>query len=128
MTYSIISILASVFLLIAARDVLWHGGSRRLTRALASYRHFLFGTLAFYATDIAWGILDERRWTAALFIDASVYFAAMAATAALWTRYAAAYLAGKRSRFGAFLRATGSAFLACTGMAVAANFEKEQSK
>ena len=121
MTYSIISMLATAFLLVAARDVLWHCAARRLTRALASYRSFLFGTLAFYATDIAWGFLVEWRWSSALFIDTSIYFIAMAATVALWARYAAAYLAGKRSRFGAFLRATGSAFLACTGMAVAAN-------
>ena len=43
-------------------------------------------------------------------------------TAGLWTRYATAYLAGKRSHFGALLRFAGDAFLAGTAVAATVNF------
>ena len=54
MTYSIIGILASVILLITNQDLLRKG--RILTRAQHAYRSFLVGVMAYYITDLLWGI------------------------------------------------------------------------
>ena len=81
MTYSIIGILALIVLLITNRDILWHG--RNAGRHQRYYRLFLLGVMAYYITDLLWGILDEWRMTAVLYADTAVHFAAMAAASAI---------------------------------------------
>lgn len=85
MTYSIIGILALIVLLITNRDILWHG--RNAGRHQRYYRLFLLGVMAYYITDLLWGILDEWQMTAVLYADTAVHFAAMAAAVMLWTQY-----------------------------------------
>ena len=84
MTYSIIGILASVILLITNRDLLQKG--RALTQAQRTYRMFLMGVMAYYITDLLWGILDEKHLTTVLYADTAVHFAVMATAVMLWTR------------------------------------------
>ena len=92
MTYSIIGILAGIILIITNRDVLRLTGRPESAQILRKYRGFLFAVLAYYITDALWGILDVHHLTSLLFLDTTLYFAAMAALVLLWTRYVIAYL------------------------------------
>ena len=109
MTYSIIGILALIVLLITNRDILWQ--DRNAGPHQRYYRLFLLGVMAYYITDLLWGILDEWGMTAVLYADTAVHFAAMAAAVMLWTLYVTSYLAGE-SGFEKILRQAGRAFLA----------------
>ena len=108
MTYSIIGILASVILLITNQDLLRKG--RILTRAQHAYRSFLVGVMAYYITDLLWGILDEHHLILALYVDTTVHFAAMAMAVMLWTRYVIDYLDGEKG-FAKLLFFVGQCFL-----------------
>ena len=97
MTYSIIGILAGIILVITNRDVLWLTGSPETAQILRKYRSFLLAVLTYYITDALWGILDAHHLTTLLFLDTTLYFAAMAVLVLLWTRYVIAYLEGNTS-------------------------------
>ena len=92
MTYSIIGILAAVILVIINRDVLWLKNDKPRTDTHNTYRLFLFGIMAYYITDMLWGILEEHRLAAALYADTVVHFTAMALAVMLWTQYVVSYL------------------------------------
>ena len=110
MTYSIIGILAAIILVITNRDVLWKADGAALTSTQKSYRSFLFGVMAYYITDMLWGILESHDLTAVLYFDTVVHFIAMAAAVMLWTRYVISYLEEK-NRFGTILYYAGGLFL-----------------
>ena len=110
MTYSIIGILAAIILVIINRDVLWKADGEALTSTQKSYRYFLYGVMAYYITDLLWGILESHNLTAVLYADTVVHFIAMAAAVMLWTRYVIAYLEEK-NRFGTILYYAGKMFL-----------------
>ena len=93
MTYSIIGILAAIIEIIINRDILWNSDKEELSETQKCYRYFLWGVLAYYTTDALWGILEANKLTTLLFIDTSLYFAAMALAVLLWTRYVISYLA-----------------------------------
>lgn len=105
MTYSIIGILAILVLVIINQDVLW-SKNVDVVPAHNAYRNFLFGVLAYYITDVLWGILDEVHLVSALYADTTVYFVAMTAAVLLWTQYVAAYLE-KQGTFGTVLVTVG---------------------
>ena len=109
MTYSIIGILASIVLLIINRDILW---KKETEETQKNYRYFLYGVLAYYITDMLWGILEAHHLTAILFADTSIHFIAMAGAVALWTRYVVSYL-NEKNTFGSFLYHTGPLTLNC---------------
>ena len=69
MTYSIIGILAAITLVITNRDVLWKAEGVALTSTQKSYRSFLYGVMAYYITDMLWGILESHDLTAVLYFD-----------------------------------------------------------
>ena len=119
MTYSIIGILASVILLITNRDILQK--ERALTQAQRTYRRFLMGVMAYYITDLLWGILDENHLTAVLYADTVVHFAAMATAVMLWTRYVIEYLEGE-TRFEKMLFLAGRLFLGFELIVIVINF------
>ena len=108
MTYSIIGILASVILLITNQDIIRK--SRELSKSQRTYRRFLAGVMAYYITDLLWGILDEHHLTRLLYADTSVHFAAMATAVMLWTQYVIEYLEGG-TRFEKVLSTVGRLFL-----------------
>ena len=119
MTYSIIGILASIILVIINRDILWQ--NRDLTKAQRSYRQFLMGVMAYYVTDLLWGILEALGWTAVLYADTVIHFAAMAAAVLLWTQYVIAYLQGG-STVEKILFHTGRFFFAFEVVVILINF------
>lgn len=109
MTYSIIGILAIIVLIITNRDALWITDGAKGTYIQRIYRGFLFAVLCYYITDAMWGILDVHRLTTLLFIDTTLYFAAMATAVLLWTQYVIAYLESGTS-FDSMLRYAGWSF------------------
>ena len=121
MTYSIIGILAVIILLISNRELLWIRKSSEYTKAQLGYRLFLLGVLAYYITDLLWGILDEHHLTAILYADTAVHFTAMAAAVMLWARYVVSYL-GEKKAFGTFLSWFGMLFLSYEIVVVICNF------
>ena len=121
MTYSIIGILAAIILVIINRDVLWKVDGAVLTTTQKSYRSFLFGVMAYYITDMLWGILEAHNLTAVLYADTVVHFIAMAAAVMLWTRYVVIYLEEK-NRFGSLLYSAGGIFLIFEVIVVIINF------
>ena len=108
MTYSIIGILATILLLIGNRDVLRKQNASEYSRTRVNYRRFLFSVLAYYITDMLWGILDEQRLTTLQFIDTTVYFVAMIVVVVLWARYVVSYL-DRKNFFERWLLRTGQA-------------------
>ena len=119
MTYSIIGILAAILLLIINRDILW--GSRELTQTLHRYRQFLMGVMAYYITDLLWGILEAKGWIPLLYADTAVHFAAMATAVLLWTQYVISYLSGG-STVEKILFHTGRIFFAFEIVVIVVNF------
>ena len=119
MTYSIIGILASVILLITNQDLLKAG--KALSRSQRAYRRFLAGVMAYYITDLLWGILDEHHLTGLLYADTSIHFAAMATAVMLWTQYVIEYLEGG-TRFEKMLFIVGRLFLCFELVVIIINF------
>ena len=102
MYYSAIGLLAALMLIIENQDVLIDYQKSFNKPAWTVYRRFLFTVLAYYITDILWGILESRKLAVPLFADTTVYFVAMAAGVLLWVRFSVVYLEEK-SAFGQFL-------------------------
>ena len=117
MYYSAIGLLAALVLFIVNWDVL--RDPRVYDKpAWIVYRKFLFAVLVYYVTDILWGLLEYKKLAAALFIDTTVYFLAMAAGISFWAEYTVAFL-NEKSSFGRFLVYAGRAIVGLVmGMAV----------
>ena len=117
--YSIFSAAAIVIHLILNFDLLV--GRRGLHLAhVVRYRWFLFGVLAYYTTDAAWGVFAGLRWMVPWYIDTLFFFLSLVAFVFLWCRFAADYLSfGRASR--RFLDWCGCALLAFNLVAMAAN-------
>ena len=52
----------------------------------------MLSVAAFYIFDAFWGVLYDAHMITAVFADTVLYFASMAATVFLWTRYVVNYL------------------------------------
>ena len=63
MYYSVIGILALLILNITNHDVIIKRTSGVGPSIQKHYRRFLFGIIAYYLTDIAWGILETYNQT-----------------------------------------------------------------
>ena len=89
-TYSVFSIVAiAIHLIINFKMLIGHGG---ITARSKRYRGFLLGTLAYYMTDAAWGILAGLGWLRLLYADTIFFFLSLVAFAFMWCRYVIVYL------------------------------------
>ena len=77
MYYSSIGIIAIFILFIVNWDVLRGFGVTFEKPAWNVYRRFLYAVLIYYITDILWGILEDQKLVTALFVDTTIYFAAL---------------------------------------------------
>ena len=66
--------------------------------------------MAYYITDMLWGILHAERLIGLVYADTVIHFIAMAAAVMLWTRYVISYL-GEQNTFSRFLYFAGRMFL-----------------
>lgn len=92
MSYSSTAILALLVHCIINNDAIRNRHYRNTTPAGRAYRLLMLSVAAFYISDAFWGILYEAHMMTAVFADTVLYFAAMAATLFLWTRYVVNYL------------------------------------
>ena len=102
MYYSLIGILAVLVLFMVNRDILLNRKISREKPVWKLYRRFLFVVLAYYVTDITWGIFEYCKLAGLLFADTTVYYIAMAASILYWSAYTVAYLED-RNPVGRFL-------------------------
>ena len=102
MYYSSIGIIAILILFIVNWDILRGFGVTFEKPAWNVYRRFLYAVLIYYITDVLWGILEDQKLVTALFVDTTIYFAAMGVGISFWAEYTVAYLED-RSFFGRFL-------------------------
>ena len=101
MYYSAIGLLAVLILFIVNWDILRNPQVYEKP-AWNVYRRFLFAVLIYYITDIAWGLLEAKKLSTALFVDTCIYFVAMAVGISFWAEYSAAYLEMKGAAGRAF--------------------------
>ncbi|MBO4694030.1 MAG: hypothetical protein J5659_06560 [Clostridia bacterium] len=87
MYYSAIGLLAILILVIENNDILFKRKKNTELPVWRAFRRFLLAVLAYYFTDMLWGVLESRKMAALLFVDTSIYFAAMAFGILLWTQY-----------------------------------------
>ena len=89
-SYSVFSIVAiAIHLIINFKTLIGRGA---VTRHGKRYRGFLFGILAYYMTDGAWGILAGLGWNRLLYADTVLFFLALVAFVLMWSRFIVAYL------------------------------------
>ena len=106
MHYSIIGILAILILIIVNRDILMNRAISLRKPVWKMYRRFLLAVLAYYSTDVIWGIFEHFKLSSFLFADTTVSFSAMAACILYWAAFIVAYLEDG-SFFGRFLMLAG---------------------
>ena len=103
MYYSSFGILAVILHIIINRDILKRGKNGDASSPDFRFREFLNTLLAFYITDLLWGFLVDLKWKYAAYADTMIFFALMALSVMLWTRYVVAFLDKKGFRAKAFL-------------------------
>jgi len=89
-TYSVFSIAAIAIHLIFNFDLLAGRGAG--TAHGARYRGFLFGVLAYYVADAAWGILAGLGWLRPLYVETVFFFLSLVVFVFMWSRFAISYL------------------------------------
>ena len=120
MTYSSIGIIALLVQLIINYDVLRKSAADDIIPAHRSYRKFLLGVIAYYITDILWGILDSFHLIGPLYADTVVYYIAMALSVFLWTKYVIVFL-NEDTRIGKLIKTTGTLFFIMEMIVLAVN-------
>ena len=121
MYYTLIGILALLILIITNHDVFFHWSQADATPVQKTYRRFHFGIMAYYVTDMLWGILDYLKLRTPLYLDTELYFIAMALGILLWAQYVVAYLE-ENDKFSAFLHHAGIIFFTAEMVITFCNF------
>ena len=121
MYYTSIVLIAVAILLIENHDILFDGDVSQDIPVRERYKQFLYGVLVYYTVDALWGIFDSLRLASLLFVDTTIYFAALAAGIMLWTRFVVTYL-GEDTAFSRFLSHAGQIFFAAVLAAMILNF------
>ena len=106
MYYSAIGFLAILVLFILNYDILFKKSKVLRKPAWKVYKRFLFAVLAYYVTDVLWGVLEGLKLSVPLFADTTVYFIAMALGVLFWAEYTVEFLENK-SFFGRILICSG---------------------
>ncbi len=121
MSYASIGLLAALVLIIINKDILRNRSGGREIPAQKSYRRFLFGILAFYVTDVLWGLLESHELVGLLYADTVIYFAVMAVAVLFWTQFVVGYLEEKNA-LTTILHHAGRGFLVFELAVLAVNF------
>ncbi|MCR5768779.1 MAG: diguanylate cyclase [Lachnospiraceae bacterium] len=110
MYYASFGILAVIHHIIINYDVLKNGRKEPSHGPHFRYRQFLNAILVFYLADIAWGFFAESGIMVLAYADTVIFFASMALSVLLWTRYVVAFLDKKGVRSQVFIAAGWSIF------------------
>lgn len=121
MYYASFGALALVLHIIINFEVLKKPKDRELSLTAHRYRLFLLSLLVYYVSDIIWGILYEKGLLLLVYADTMIYFASMAVSVLLWSRYVVAYL-NQKSAFSRILTVSGWAIVSFELFALTINF------
>ena len=121
MYYSLVGFLALCILLITNHDILLKRIDSDEPPVQRIYYRFLLSIIAYYVTDILWGVLDALSLTAVLYADTVIYYLAMAAGIFFWTQYVFAYLE-EENIYRTILRYVGSVFCGVMCLLLLVNF------
>ena len=105
MYYASFGILAVILHVIINFDIIKNGKKDTSKESQYRYRQFLNSLLVFYTADFLWGILAESKIRLLAYVDTTLFFAAMALSLLLWTRYVVAFLDKSGVRASVFLGA-----------------------
>lgn len=105
MYYASFGILAVIHHLILNYDVLKNGKKDPSARTRFRYRQFLLAILIFYLADLLWGFFMDLKLRPLVYADTMLFFATMAVSVLLWTRYVVAFLDKKGLRSTSFMAA-----------------------
>lgn len=92
MEYASIGILSFLVQLIIGHNVFTKSQDTALIPAYTQYRRFFLSLMVYYVTDASWGLIYATRNVTATKIVTTLYFASVALSVLLWTRYVIAYL------------------------------------
>lgn len=121
MLYSSAGVLALIIHLIINHDMLWHRSESLRVPAHRAYHQFLVAVSVYYVTDVFWGMFYEHSLVALTFIDTAIYFASMAFSILLWTRFVTVYL-NEKNVFSRMLQIIGALIFAFQMFFLVANF------
>jgi len=110
MWYSSFGVLALVIQSIINLDVFRSRNDSVQFPSRIEYRRFLVSLTVYYIIDAMWGTLYELRIIPLLWVVTTAYFASMAVSVFLWTRYVIAYL-NREKKFKTVLFFVGWSFL-----------------
>lgn len=99
MYYAGIGMIALIVHLITNIDLMKKAERTSDRFARSRYRYFLFALILYYCSDIAWGLLYDRQWIMATYIDTILVFSSMVLSVLLWTRSVVAFTDDK-GKFG----------------------------
>jgi len=105
MYYSSFGILAVILHLIINYEILRNGSREQPGTPRYRYRQFLNVLVVFYLADLLWGFLSESGIRFLAYLDTILFFAMMALSVLLWTRFVVAFLDKKGIRSRLFLGA-----------------------
>lgn len=92
MHYSFFVLLALVLHLIINYDIIKMVVKKTASKPVRRYFHFTLAVIAYYISDIFWGILYGAHMYHAAFIDTTFYFAALVVSVLLWARFVVSFL------------------------------------
>ena len=92
MYYASFGIMALIHHLIINYDAIKTGRKAPKYGPHFRYRQFLNSILIFYMADFLWGFLEKSKIRSLLYADTVLFFATMALSVLLWTRYVVAFL------------------------------------
>lgn len=97
MDYTGTAFVALVILLIINYDVLFklNDEVKQLLPSLVFYRRFLISVIVFYICDTLWGLLYDLKLITLVYVDTMIFFAVMAISVFLWTRYVIDFIQSK---------------------------------
>ena len=92
MNYSFICILAFVHHIILNYEAFRNGKKEASSDSHFRYRQYLCALFVFYLSDLLWGFFEESGNYVLIYANTMLFFATMAFSVLLWTRYVVAFL------------------------------------
>ncbi|MBE5922884.1 MAG: diguanylate cyclase [Lachnospiraceae bacterium] len=103
MVYASYGIFAVILHLILNHDVIKNGKKESSRGPHYRYRLFLNALLVFYLSDLLWGFAADSGVRIIVYADTVLFFASMAVSVLLWTRYVVAFLNKDGTKANIFL-------------------------
>jgi hypothetical protein len=105
MYYASFGILAVLLHIIINQRILRDHIDKTTQASYYRYRQFLISILVFYISDLLWGFLAEAKIRILIYADTWLFFATMALSVLLWTRFVVAFLDERGVRSASFMGA-----------------------